>query len=308
MTEKSKNIFCFGLGYSALATLRQLKAEGWEVAGTVRTQVKADALAKEGIETFVYHEGARIGRILQRLNQASHILQSVPLMDVEPQSVCEVDQSQELDWKDPIFDRFKGWVADARPVWFGYLSTTVVYGNHDGAEVTEETPVAPTGKRGKRRVAAENMWTNTGVPNHVFRLAGIYGPGRNALVSLKKGKAKRIDKPGQVFSRIHVDDIAATLIASIKAPVAKPFKPEVYNVCDTESAPPQDVIAYAADLLGMDPPPLVDFDPDSMTPMARSFYSDNKRVSSAKIRDVLGVKLKYPTYRDALQVLVKDMD
>lgn len=284
--------FCFGLGHTGLATARRLKAEGWRTGGTVRSAEKAARLQAEGIEAVVFSRDSDLSPVEDALSRATHVLQSIPL-----------DGNGPMDG-DVVYDRCLPLLTLVPPAWFGYLSTTVVYGNHDGGWVDETTPVAPTGPRGRARVAAEQAWSTSGLATHIFRLAGIYGPGRNALVSLRKGKAKRIDKPGQVFSRIHVDDIATTLIASMAQPAATADAPAICNVCDDEPCPPAEVIEHAAGLLGMFPPPLQPFDPDSMTPMARSFYSDNKRVSNRKIKDELGVELRYPTYREGLAALL----
>ena len=166
------------------------------------------------------------------------------------------------------------------------------------------TPLTPNGPRGRHRVAAERGWCDlmerSGLPVHVFRLAGIYGPGRNALVTVREGRARRVVKPGQVFSRIHRDDIMQVLLASMRTPDPG----AVYNLCDDEAAPPQDVIAYACDLLGVAPPPEIDFDSAELTPMARSFYADNKRIHNDRIKKELGVTLRWPTYREGLRALV----
>ncbi len=183
--------------------------------------------------------------------------------------------------------------------WIGYLSTTGVYGDHGGGWVTEESPLTPNTERGARRLAAERQWLELPLPAHLFRLAGIYGPGRNQLLTVLDGTAKRIVKPGQIFSRIHVDDIAATLEASI----AGPCPGRAYNVCDDEPCPPQDVVAYAAELLRMPAPPDVAFEEAVLSPMARSFYADSKRVSNRRIKEELGVKLAYPSYREGLRAL-----
>jgi nucleoside-diphosphate-sugar epimerase len=188
--------------------------------------------------------------------------------------------------------------------WVGYLSTTGVYGDRDGGWVDETSELRPSGARGRRRVAAEtawlDLWRDRGVPVHIFRLAGIYGPGRSPFDALRAGTAKRIVKPGQVFSRIHVDDLASVLLSSI----ARPRPGAVYNVCDDEPASPADVVAHAAQLLGAPPPPLVSFDEAALSPMARSFYADNKRVSNALIKTELGVRLRYPDYRAGLAAIL----
>ncbi len=187
--------------------------------------------------------------------------------------------------------------------WVGYLSTTAVYGDHQGDWVDETTPATPTAQRGTWRVQAEVQWQSIpGLPTHIFRLAGIYGPGRGPFSKLKRVGMRRIIKPGQVFSRIHVADIAQVLAASMSAPNPG----AIYNVCDDEPVPPQDVIAYAAELQGLPLPPEVPFDEADMTPMARSFYNENKRVRNDRIKDELGVNLMYPNYRVGLQSLMSE--
>jgi nucleoside-diphosphate-sugar epimerase len=188
--------------------------------------------------------------------------------------------------------------------WLGYLSTTSVYGDHGGGWVDESAELSPSGERGRRRVAAEagwrELWHRRGVPVHVFRLAGIYGPGRSPFEALRAGTAKRIDKPGQVFSRIHVEDLARVLAASI----SRPRPGAVYNVCDNDPAAPEAVVAYAAALLGVPAPPLVPFEAAGLSAMARSFYDDNKRVSNRLIKSELGVTLRYPHFRAGLAAIL----
>lgn len=287
-------LFCFGLGYSALALARRLMAAGWRVSGTTRpgnkaSEEKAAALAAEGIETFVFDRGTPLGDPAAALAGATHLLGSVP-PDAEG---------------DPVLDRHRADIAACESLtWLGYLSTSGVYGDRAGGWVDEESELTPTGARGRRRVAAERawlgLWEANGLPVQVFRLAGIYGPGRSALETVRSGRAQRIDKPGQVFSRIHVEDIARVLEASI----ARPAPGRVYNVCDDEAAPPQEVIAHACRLLGREPPPLVPFEAAELSDMARSFYRDSKRVSNARIKEELGVSLAYPTYREGLKALL----
>jgi len=186
--------------------------------------------------------------------------------------------------------------------WVGYLSTTGVYGNHDGGWVDEDTPLTPSTKRGQWRKQAEEDWQSIpGLPLHIFRLAGIYGPGRGPFAKLRNGTARRVIKDNQVFSRIHVDDIAQVLAASIAAPNPG----AIYNLCDDDPAPPQDVIAYAAELLNMPIPPAVPFDQADLSPMARSFYGDSKRVRNDRMKSELGITLKYPTYRAALAAMLE---
>jgi nucleoside-diphosphate-sugar epimerase len=202
-----------------------------------------------------------------------------------------------------------GHLHDLRAVdaiaWAGYLGTTGVYGDRDGGWVDETDPPAPTLPRTQRRVVAEGHWLASGLPVHIFRLAGIYGPGpgRNALETVKSGRARRVIKDGQMFGRIHVEDIAATLLASIN----RPNPGAIYNVADNEPAPPQDVIAYAAELLGVEPPPAVPFEDAELSEAARSFYADNRRVCNDRIKQELGVLLRFPTYRDGLNALFENM-
>jgi nucleoside-diphosphate-sugar epimerase len=208
---------------------------------------------------------------------------------------------------DPVLAEHAHDIAARRGLrWLGYLSTTGVYGDRRGGRVDEDSALAPSGERGRRRVAAEAGWLDLhrrrSVPVHIFRLAGIYGPGRSALDTVRQGRAQRIDKPGQVFSRIHVADLAAVLRASM----ARPDPGAIYNVCDDDPAPPEAVIAHACALLGVEPPPLVPFDTADLSPMARSFYDDNKRVSNRRLKEVLGVTLAYPSYKDGLQALLSE--
>lgn len=280
-------LFCFGLGFSALAFARRVQKQGWQVAGTCRSEDKADVLRAEGFDVYLFGD-APLADPAQALDGTTHLLSSVPPGD---------------DGDPVVGAHGKDIQAISGLEWIGYLSTTGVYGDRKGGYVNETSMLLPSTERGKRRVTAELVWQDLAaamnVPLHMFRLAGIYGPGRNQLVSLRKGKARRVEKPGQVFSRIHVDDIAQVLEAA--STCGLPTQP--FNVCDNEASPPQDVVAYAAELLGMDPPPLVPFDEIEMSPMGRSFYAESKRVKNDRIKDDLGVTLKYPTYREGLTAL-----
>lgn len=286
-----KKLFCFGLGFSALALARRARADGWAVAGTCRTEGKRGRLAADGIAAHLFDDSAPL--TVDTLAGATHVLVSVP----PGADGC------------PVLDRTATAIAslDPKPAWIGYLSTTGVYGDTGGAEVTEESPLAPTSPRGTHRVAAETAWRafgrETGIPVQVFRLAGIYGPGRSTLDQVRHGSARRIDKPGHRFSRIHVDDIAAVLWAAMARPDAGP----VFNVCDDEPAPQADVVAEACRLLKQPPPPLVPFAEASpaMSEMARSFWRDNRIVSNARMKAELGVTLAHPTYREGLAAVLK---
>ncbi|WP_339858936.1 SDR family oxidoreductase [Thalassospira alkalitolerans] len=285
MTEK---LFCFGLGFSARLVADRLRDEGWKIAGTTRSTDKADALRAQGIEPYIFSDDTPVADIQTALDGVTHILVSAP-----PGGNG-----------DPVLAHHAHDLA-ALPdgTWIGYLSTTGVYGDRDGAVVTEDDDLLPSGKRGRRRVAAEKAWFDLGRRHGLcvqsFRLAGIYGPGRNALETVRSGRARRVVKAGQVFSRIHVNDIAQTVLASIKRPDAG----AAYNVCDDDAAPPQDVIAYASGLLGMDPPPEEDFATADLSSMAASFYEDNKRVANDRIKAELGVKLRFTDYKSGLLTL-----
>lgn len=279
-------LFCFGLGYSSLALARTLKAEGWTVAGTVRSPEKQAALAREGIDAHVFDGHAAMVNARQALAGTTHMLDSIPPQADAPAPPLvwhggDIAQLEDLDWA-------------------GYLSTTGVYGDHGGDWVDEETPATPNLERGRMRVDAEHMWLvmaeRYAIPAHIFRLAGIYGPGRGVLKQVRDGRAKRVVKPGQVFSRIHVDDIIQVLRASM----ARPYPGRLYNLCDDDPEAPDKVVTFACELLGIAPPPEVPFEDAELSDMAKSFYSDNKRVANRRIKDELGVTLRYPSYRDGM--------
>jgi len=272
-----KTLLSLGHGYSANALARLLIPQGWTVIGTTRKADKAARLQSDGIEPLLWP-----GDLAPALARASHVLVSAA-----PDAAG-----------DPFLLAWPG-IAQARLDWVGYLSTTGVYGDHQGGWVDETTPLTPNSPRGAQRVLAETQWLATGLPVHIFRLAGIYGPGRGPFEKVRDGSARRILKPGQFFSRTHVDDIAQVLAASI----ARPCPGTAYNICDDEPAPPEDVLSHAASLLGLPEPPAIPFDQADMTPMARSFYSESKRVRNHRIKDELGVKLLYPTYREGLAAL-----
>ena len=279
-----KTLISFGHGYVAQALGQALLADGWQVFGTTRDASRADALANTGVTPLLWSDE---GATRAAMGQASHLLASAA---PGPQG-------------DPVLAAFGPAIAAAAPRlrWAGYLSTTGVYGDHQGAWVDEDTPLTPSTARGQARVLAEAEWQAlTALPLHIFRLAGIYGPGRGPFAKLRAGTAQRIVKPGQVFSRIHRDDIVRVLRASM----AHPNPGRMYNLCDDDPAPPQDVIGHAAQLLGLPMPPEIAFDQADLGPMARSFYAESKRVSNARIKQELGVSLAYPTYRQGLASLL----
>jgi nucleoside-diphosphate-sugar epimerase len=285
-------LLCIGMGYSAEAVARLLAPQGWAVAGTSRT---AEGIAGLQAKSWAGHifDGVSVGPDLAAALAASTHL----LVSVAPGPTG-----------DPVLNACRKLIAAAADLaWIGYLSTVGVYGDTGGAWVDEDTPPLPRQERTIRRVAAEQAWLRMGAPGgtivQVFRLSGIYGPGRNPLVNLLDGSAQRIVKPGQVFNRIHVNDIAQSVIAGIER--GQPDR--IYNLTDDEPAPPDEVVAYAAGLLGMTPPPPIPFVQARLSPMAASFYADNRRVRNDRMRKELGVNLLYPTYREGLAALATEL-
>ncbi|MGX7745319.1 SDR family oxidoreductase [Rhodopseudomonas parapalustris] len=275
-------ILIFGLGYSASYIAQHLQGAGIEVTATVRTSAKAEELGRRGITARVFSSSFVDPLIVDDIKSSDAILSSVPPSESG----------------DPVLASFIGSItSDSRPRWIGYLSTIGVYGDHLGNWVDETTPAKSEKPRSQLRIAAEQAWLALGA--QVFRLSGIYGPGRNQLEKLAAGTATRIIKPGQVFNRIHVADIAAVVAASL----SRPRSGAVYNVTDNEPAPPQQVVEFAADLCGRTPPPEIAFEHAELSPMARSFYLENCRVRNDLIRTELGVTLAYPSYREGLSAL-----
>lgn len=260
-------------------------ADGWRVAGTTRDQEKKAQMQQAGIRAFLFDYRKPLNDPAMFLDGVTHLLISTPPDDMG----------------DPTFAMHADDILRVPSLrWVGYLSSTGVYGDRMGGWVDEQSEVRPTTKRGSRRARAEDQWLSlffkNGLPVHVFRLAGIYGPGRSALDSVRAGVARRIEKKGHAFSRIHVEDIVQVLRASI----ARPNPGAIYNLADDNAAPSHEVIAHACQMLGIEPPPLIPFEEADMVPMARSFYADNKRVRNNRIKDELGVILKYPDYRAGL--------
>ncbi|WP_249692999.1 SDR family oxidoreductase [Stappia sp. WLB 29] len=283
-------LFVFGLGYSADAFVRRVSSRCETITATTRSAEKAAWLAERGIASVLFDGTAPSEGVRTALADATHVLVSIAPGEAG----------------DPVLAHHAADLAAAHPEWIGYLSTVGVYGNHDGGWVDEETPCRPVSRRSRQRVEAEEAWlafaAEHDIPVQIFRLSGIYGPGRNTFVNFEKGTARRLIKPGQVFNRIHVEDIAGTLEAAIGAdPTTR-----IFNVTDNEPAPPQDVVAYAADLLGVAPPPEQDFETAELSPMARSFYGENKRVSNDRVKRELGYTFRYPNYRTALTALYRD--
>ena len=275
-------LFVFGLGYSALAIAGRVMREGWSVAGTTRTSESADRLKQLRIEPVLFDGSAAIDAAV--LTGTTHLLASIP-----------------PDPDDPALRHHAGDIAAVDGLeWIGYLSTTSVYGVTDGSSVDEDYPCDPSSARGQRRLAAERAWQSPPLTGHVFRLSGIYGPGRSVFGTIRTGKAQRVVKPGQAFNRIHVDDIASV----VRASMAKPSPGRIYNLADDLPAPSADVVTYACKLLSIDPPPEIPFDEAVLSPMAREFWADNKRIDNSRIKAELGVKLAYPTYREGLNAIL----
>ena len=276
----TNTLLSLGHGYSASALERVLIPEGWHIIGTTRDATGVERLRGRGVEPLLW-PGENLASALAR---ATHILSSIapgPLGD-------------------PVLAKHAAEIAASSAKWVGYLSTTGVYGDHAGGWVDETTPLTPGTDRGRQRVLTEQAWQALGLPLHIFRLAGIYGPGRGPFEKVRDGTARLIIKPGQVFSRVHVDDIAQVLAASIH----HPNPGAVYNVCDDDPAPPEDVIGHAAKLLGLPQPPSIAYEHAEMTPMARSFYAESKRVRNDKIKSDLAVRLIHPSYREGLAALL----
>jgi len=279
-------LFCFGLGYSAEALARRLSARTAALAGTRTTIIAEPPL---GAKLAEFQGDAAPAEVRDLLAGTTHLLVSIP-PDIEGDMVL----------------RYFGPDLAALPdlTWVGYLSTVGVYGDWQGQPVDETSPTRPTSERSLRRVLAEKAWLGFGGESgrrvEIFRLSGIYGPGRSVIDNLRAGTARRIVKPGQVFNRIHVDDIARVLAAAIDQPAGH----NIYNISDDEPAPPQEVVAYAADLLGLPVPPEIPFEQAGLEGMAASFWTESKRVSNVRIKTALGVALAYPTYREGLRALM----
>ena len=287
---KQPHALLLGCGYVATRLAERLAEEGWRITATVRDEEAAATLRGKGYDVFLFEGTAPLPT--EAWSGVTHVLDSIP-PDEEG---------------DPALRTLGEDLCRAAPRlrWVGYLSTVGVYGDHGGAWVEEATPCRPVTTRGQRRLAAERAWLalhrRCGLPVHIFRLPGIYGPGRNPLRKALEGARRAlVVKEGQVFSRIHVDDLVAALLLSMKAP--RPGS--IYNVVDDEPAPPHEVSLFAHRLLGLEPPPLVPFEQADLSPMARSFYGESKRVSNARLKHELGWQPRYPTYREGLRALLE---
>lgn len=277
-----KVLFIFGLGYVGQHLARALRTQGWRVKGTTRTQEHRKKLNDQGFEASLWNE--TIPFPFELLEDVTHILVTIPPDEKGDPVLRHLDCSK------------------LSTQWVGYLSATSVYGDHQGAWVTESSSLKPISSRGRQRHLAETQWLERNTqgrtfPIHIFRLSGIYGPGRSVLDAIQKGTAERLDKPGHVFSRIHIDDIVSVLLASMSSPQPG----EIYNLADDEPAATADLIAYGCGLLGVDVPPLIPFEKANISQGLREFYAEHKRVSNDKIKEKLGIRLIYPTYREGLK-------
>jgi len=283
-------LFCFGLGFSAMALAERLLPQGWDVSGTVRGE--QDEGKTKNISVCSFEGSHPTPEISEAISRATHLLITIP-----PQPSGDV-----------VLENFAEEISKARHLqWIGYISSTGVYGDAQGEWVDESSPLLASTDHNLRRIEVEAAWLklgqDQGLPVMIFRSVGIYGVGRNLLVSVRQGRARRIDKPGLVFSRIHSEDLAQTLEASMK----NPQPGEIYNVSDDCPSPPAEAVEYACSLLGVEPPPLVPYEKADLSPTARGFYITNKRISNKKIKRELGVKLRYPDYRSGLSALLKDL-
>jgi len=287
-----KKFFCFGLGFSGQAVARKLQGKGWLTGGTCREAETISGLKSGGHDVHSFDGEVPMKNFDAALVDITHILITIPPSPA---------------YGDPVLHHHADALAALPGLeWVGYLSTTGVYGDTGGKSVDETAPLAPTSERSRRRAEADQGWrglhTGSGLPVHVFRLPGIYGPGRSALDQVRAGKARQIVKPDHKFSRIHVDDIANVVTASIM----KPNPGAIYNVADNEATAPADVTAFACELLGIEPPPLVSFEEakQTMSPMALSFWDDNRLIDNTRIRSELGVVLEHSTYREGLRAIL----
>lgn len=288
----TKKLFCFGYGYVAQALARDLNRSGknYAIAGTTRDLDKMRKLRREGIDAHLFDEDHPLADPLLILKDTTHLLLSVPPDDQgDPSFVFHAEDILRI----PTIE------------WIGLLSSTAVYGDRDGGVVDENSEIRPTNKRGSRRALAEQQWLSLfetySMPVNVFRLAGIYGPGRSALDAVRAGNSRRISKPGHAFSRIHLDDIVQIL----EAAMASPIPGNVYNVADDHPSPSHELIAYACEKLGIIPGPVIPFEQADMAPMARSFYLDNKRIDASKIKRDLGVTLLHPDYKSGIDACLE---
>ncbi len=283
--KNEKRLLIMGFGFSSEAITKRARETFAEISGTTRSARKKERLNAQGIGGLIFGAGEEDEKLHEAIASATHLLVSIG-----------PDENG-----DPVLNALSDVLAKAGNLeWIGYLSTVGVYGDHDGEWVDETTVPRPVSQRSIERVAAEESWQefarNRGLPLAIFRLSGIYGPGRNAFMNMDKGTARRLVKPGQVFNRIHREDIGEAVYQAMTRSIGG-----IFNITDDEPAPPQDVVTHAFELAGREPPPETDFETAELSPMARSFYGENKRVSNARSKEVLGMTYRWPDYRTSLK-------
>ncbi len=285
-SENNPYLMVFGPGYSASPVMEIAREEGWTVSATWRREEAREEMVRRSIHPIAFDAPTQLPAALPPV---THILTSIAPKEAG----------------DPVLNIWQDWLKEQKPKWIGYLSSTNVYGDHSGDWVDEETPLTPSLDRGIRRVAAEQAWQaladQTGSCLHIFRLAGIYGPSRNAVRTVLDGRARCIIKPGQVFSRIHLADITEALWLAMRSDL----KSMAFNLADDEPTPPQEVIIAASKLLGITPPKEESWEEAELSPMARSFYLESKKVRNNRVKEKLGMAFKYPNYTIALPEFVE---
>lgn len=284
----ARSLFCFGMGFSARRLAARLAPQGWRITGTATSPEGVARIAAQGYSGMLFDGTSPGNGVAGALAEASHVVVSAP-----------PDEAG-----DPVLAHHAADLAAAAGiVWVGYLSTVGVYGDRKGDWVDETSEPTPASDRSRRRLLAEQAWLDfaraSGKRVQIFRLAGIYGPGRSAVDNLRAGRAQRVVKPGQKFNRIHVEDIATVLVAAMERETPH----TIFNVTDDEPAAPQDVVAYAARLIGREPPPEIAIDDARLSEMAQSFFNESKQVRNTRIKEALGVRLAYPTYREGLAAI-----
>lgn len=289
-TSPQKKLVCFGLGFTGSALVREVRARGWTASGTCRENAQKDFWVEAGVQSYGFDGKEGSEAVENAVREASHVLVTIP-----PQK--EVG--------DVVLKYYKKILTGSSQLrWLGYLSTTGVYGNRDGGWVDETSELKPGFDHQRRRVEAEGQWRDLyrehQVPVHVFRLAGIYGPGRNLLQRVRQGTAKRIDQPGLVFNRIHMEDVVQVLSASMD----HPHPGAIYNVSDDVPSSPAEAVAFACELLHVEVPPLIALEDAELSKMGRGFYLTNKKVRNHKVKEELGIQLRYPDYKAGLRALL----
>jgi nucleoside-diphosphate-sugar epimerase len=289
-SSQQKKLFCFGLGFTGSELVREVRTRGWAASGTCRENSQKDFWADAGVQSYCFDGKESSEAVENAVREATHILVTIP-----PQK----------DVGDVVLKQYKKILAGSSQLqWLGYLSTTGVYGNRDGDWVDEGSELKPGFGHQHRRVEAEEQWRDLcqeyQVPVHIFRLAGIYGPGRNLLQRVRQGTARRIDQPGLVFNRIHVADVVQVLSASMD----HPSPGAIYNVSDDVPSSPAEAVEYACELLQVEVPPLVALEDTELSEMARGFYLTNKKVRNHRIKSELGIQLLYPDYKAGLRALL----